>query len=239
MGSPKTAAAAPRIELPSLIAATMRSRKSPDSGAGMTSPPTHQNRLPRISIPDSAQHKSALARGGDPLSELRQQRVDTAAIALDHRGELVALRHLHTDAADIDIGDLGCAASFDDIPVDKNPAAVRASDLAGHDRFTAARAAADDAERLAAIFTEPGGIGLHDVLLEQPQELLLFLGRRDAPVASEHELPDPRHVEITLEDLAKAGDALCLRNARSQHLDRLVAERGDKTAGILGVGFFR
>src|SRR5438876_10459249 len=54
-------AAAPRIELPSLIAATMRSRKSPDSGAGMTSPPTHQNRLPRISIPDSAQHKSALA----------------------------------------------------------------------------------------------------------------------------------------------------------------------------------
>src|SRR5204862_3468509 len=39
----------------------MRSRKSPDSGAGMTSPPTHQNRPPRISIPDSAQHKSALA----------------------------------------------------------------------------------------------------------------------------------------------------------------------------------
>src|SRR5947207_12678136 len=38
----------------------MRSRKSPDSGAGMTSPPTHQNRPPRISIPDSAQHKSAL-----------------------------------------------------------------------------------------------------------------------------------------------------------------------------------
>src|SRR5204862_5846639 len=41
----------------------MRSRKSPDSGAGMTSPPTHQNRPPRISIPDSAQHKSALEQG--------------------------------------------------------------------------------------------------------------------------------------------------------------------------------
>jgi hypothetical protein len=40
----------------------MRSRRSPDSGAGMTSPPTHQNRLPRISIPDSAQHKSALVK---------------------------------------------------------------------------------------------------------------------------------------------------------------------------------
>ena len=39
----------------------MRSRKSRDSGAGMTSPPTHQNRLPRISIPNSAQHESALA----------------------------------------------------------------------------------------------------------------------------------------------------------------------------------
>jgi len=38
----------------------MRSRKSRDSGAGMTSPPTHQNRLSRISILDSAQHKSAL-----------------------------------------------------------------------------------------------------------------------------------------------------------------------------------
>jgi hypothetical protein len=38
----------------------MRSRKSRDSGAGMTSPPTHQNRLPRISILDSAQPKSAL-----------------------------------------------------------------------------------------------------------------------------------------------------------------------------------
>src|SRR3954447_9742040 len=60
-GLTESRAAAPRIELPSLIAATMRSRKSPDSGAGMTSPPTHQNRLPRISIPDSAQHKSALA----------------------------------------------------------------------------------------------------------------------------------------------------------------------------------
>src|SRR5438874_5635143 len=50
----------------------MRSRRSPDSGAGMTSPPTHQNRLHRISIPDSAQHKSALARtfysGRSPLA---------------------------------------------------------------------------------------------------------------------------------------------------------------------------
>ena len=59
-GLTENRAAAPRIELPFLIAATMRSRKSCDSGAGMTSPPTHQNRLPRISIPDSAQHKSAL-----------------------------------------------------------------------------------------------------------------------------------------------------------------------------------
>src|SRR5947207_1870593 len=72
MGSPKTAAAAPRIELPSLIAATMRSRRSPDSGAGMTSPPTHQNRLPRISIPDSAQHKSALDAASHRTSRRRR-----------------------------------------------------------------------------------------------------------------------------------------------------------------------
>jgi len=37
-GLTENRAAAPRIELPSLIAATMRSRISPDSGAGMTSP---------------------------------------------------------------------------------------------------------------------------------------------------------------------------------------------------------
>src|SRR5947209_3925199 len=67
-GLTENRAAAPHVELPSRIAATMRSRRSPDSGAGMTSPPTHQNRLPRISIPDSAQHKSALA-GPEPQSE--------------------------------------------------------------------------------------------------------------------------------------------------------------------------
>src|SRR5262249_56586486 len=57
----------------------MRSRKSRDSGAGMTSPPTHQNPLPRISIPDSAQHKSAL--GFEPRlaeSEITKRVVDGA-----------------------------------------------------------------------------------------------------------------------------------------------------------------
>jgi hypothetical protein len=54
-------AAAPRIELPLSTARTIRSRKSRDSGAGMTSPPTHQNRLLRISIPDSAQPQTALS----------------------------------------------------------------------------------------------------------------------------------------------------------------------------------
>src|SRR6266480_2778545 len=104
-----------------------------------------------------------LTRGGESLPELGQQRIDAAAIALDYRGEFVALGHLHADAADIDVGNLGRAAAVDQIPVDHDPAAVRTVDLAGDDSFVAGRPAADDPERLAAIFAEPRGVGLHDV----------------------------------------------------------------------------
>src|SRR5947207_2512809 len=101
MGSPKTAAAAPRIELPSLIAATMRSRKSPDSGAGMTSPPTHQNRLPRISIPDSAQHKSALA-AKNGLSLIGRRPI-TKHDSIEHRLDVRAPDHRSEPASDYSI----------------------------------------------------------------------------------------------------------------------------------------
>src|SRR5204863_2342001 len=99
-----------------------------------------------------------LTRGGETLPELRQQRIDAPAIALDHRGEFVALSHLHADAADIDVGDLGRAAAVGQIPVDHDPAAIRAVDLARDDGFVAGRPAAENPERLPAIFAEPGGI---------------------------------------------------------------------------------
>src|SRR5204862_2555250 len=68
----------------------MRSRKSPDSGAGMTSPPTHQNRLPRISIPDSAQHKSALASTAMTALEGGRgslRRGEASRVVTDDRGQ--------------------------------------------------------------------------------------------------------------------------------------------------------
>src|SRR5947207_7123731 len=101
MGSPKTAAAAPRIELPSLIAATMRSRKSPDSGAGMTSPPTHQNRLPRISIPDSAQHKSALADRTPDIAARKQ--VIVVVCKTDRRSARAAIELLAAGLQDVTV----------------------------------------------------------------------------------------------------------------------------------------
>src|SRR6266581_4306403 len=94
--------------------------------------------------------KFALPRDGELLAQLRDQGLDAAAVALDHRGELVALRHLHADAADIDIGDLvGTAA--DQVPVDRDAAATGANDLADDDRLLPVRAHAGDAERLAAV----------------------------------------------------------------------------------------
>src|SRR5205823_5432644 len=93
----------------------------------------------------------------ETLPQLRADHSDAAADRLEDRGEFVALRHLHADAADIDIGDFGRAASLDDIPVDENPAAVRAIDLARDNRLAAARPSAEDAERLAPVFAKPGG----------------------------------------------------------------------------------
>src|SRR5689334_11568953 len=137
-----------------------------------------------------------LTRGGEPLPELRQQRIDAAAIALDHRGEFVALGHLHADPADIDVGDLECPAAIGEIPVDQNPSGIGAVDLAGDDDLIAGRSATENPERLAAIFAEPRRIGLHDVFLEQPEEFLLLFRAGGAPIAAEHELSDAGDIEI-------------------------------------------
>src|SRR5216684_4439752 len=186
----------------------------------------------RLIQPETETPRRDLSRDLELLAQLRDQRLDAAAVALDHRGELVALRHLHADAADIDIGDLvGTAA--DQIPVDCDAAAAGANDLAGDDRLVAVRAHAGDAERLAAVCAEPGAVGAHEIFLEQPEKILLFLWRGDPPIAAEHELADAGQIEIVPEQLTEAGLTLQFGDARAQHLDGLLAERADEGAGIL------
>src|SRR5712691_2370388 len=111
----------------------------------------------RLIQPETETPRRELSRDLELLAQLRDQGLDASAVALDHRGEFVALRHLHADAADIDIGNLEGAAA-DQIPVDRDPVAVGANDLAGDDRLLAVWAHAGDPERLAAICAEPGAV---------------------------------------------------------------------------------
>src|SRR6516165_5172892 len=143
---------------------------------------------------------------------------------LDYGRKLVALRDLHADAADIDIADSELAAAIDQIPVDLDRAAARPDDLAADHCLLAARAGSGHLERLAAVLGKPGGIGLHDVVLEQLQKCLLLLRRRGAPIAAEHELADPGDIEIVLEELAEPRQTLRRGDTRPEHLDRLGAE---------------
>src|SRR6266851_8768018 len=87
----------------------------------------------RLIQPETETPRRDLSRDLEFLAQLRDQRLDASAVALDHRGELVALRNLHADAADIDIGDLISPVGADQMPVERDPAAVGANDLAGDD----------------------------------------------------------------------------------------------------------
>ena len=137
-----------------------------------------------------------LAPAGDLLPELYQQRPDLPAVALDHRGEFIALRHLHADPADIHIGDLQSAAAVDQKPIDLDRLAAGARDLAGNRDLVAGRPAADDPERRTAIFAQAGAVGLDQVFREQLQEFLLLRGGGGTPIAAEDELADPGDVEV-------------------------------------------
>src|SRR5260370_11536814 len=121
----------------------------------------------RIALRLSALPGRRLSRpGGELLLQLRDQRADMAAIALDDRAELVALRHLHADAADINVGDPISPGAADQIPIDPDRGAVAADDLAVDDGLVAAPARTGNPERLAGIFGQPGAVGAHDVFLE-------------------------------------------------------------------------
>src|SRR5262249_56094833 len=52
------------------------------------------------------------------LAQQLQQRLDLAVVALDDRGEFLALGHRHRDALDDDVDDLVALAALADAPVD-------------------------------------------------------------------------------------------------------------------------
>src|ERR1044071_2503847 len=172
------------------------------------------------------------ARAGDLLPQLRQERCNLPAVALNHRREFIALRYFHADATDIHIGDLQSTAAVYQKPVDLDRRRTRTSYLAGHDNLVARRPAAGDPERRAAILAESGAVGLDDIFLEQLQEFLLLLRSGRAPIAAEHELADARDIEIILQQFAKSGLPLLRRHARPQDLDRSRPERADKGARV-------
>src|SRR4051794_11531641 len=96
------------------------------------------------------------------LPQLRQKPLDMPSAALDYRGEFVALRHLHADAGDINVGDLVSPALIDEVPIEADRTA-RQHDFAVDDGFVAARASAVDPEQLTAEAAEASRIGAHDV----------------------------------------------------------------------------
>src|SRR5260221_6806518 len=72
---------------------------------------------------------AALAAGGlalllDALAHGREQTVDLAAVALDHRAELLLLGQAHADALDDDVDDLELALRLEHAPVDLDGLAV-------------------------------------------------------------------------------------------------------------------
>ena len=134
------------------------------------------------------------------------------AAALDYRGEFVALRHLHADAGDIDVGDLVSPALIDEVPIEADRTA-RQHDFAVDNGFVAARASADDPEQLAAEAAEASRVGTHDIFLEQLQKFLLFLRSGGAPIAAENKAANAGHVEIGAEQLAEAVHTLRWRHA--------------------------
>src|SRR5579864_3615961 len=75
----------------------------------------------------------ALLQLCDLLAQHRRERAEAAAIAFDPRGKAVAQRDLHADAVDPEIGDAVARRKRRDMPVELQPAAVAAHQLAAHD----------------------------------------------------------------------------------------------------------
>src|SRR5579862_7161128 len=167
----------------------------------------------------------------DALAHAGEQAVDLAAVALDHRAELLLLRHAHADALDDHVDDLQPVRLLEHAPVDLDGlrAGLRLGHVGGDERAVAVGARARDLELLAFVLAEAVVVGLDDHVLEQLLEFLALRVVRGAPVAAEHEAADRRHVEAVDEHVVEARLAVGLRERRvGNDRDRLIAERLDE-----------
>src|SRR5579872_7415105 len=141
----------------------------------------------------------------DLLPQCGEQRVRAAAVALDDRGKLLTVGHLHADAIDIDVGNQPAAAAVNHMPIHFDRAAAAPLHLARHDRLLTVRPAAGHAERFAAVLAQALGIGYRQVVAEQAHELLVLLRAEPPAGRSENELRSALQIEIAAEDAAEHG----------------------------------
>src|SRR6185437_127688 len=170
------------------------------------------------------------------LAQELEESVDLAAVALDHRGEFLALGHRHADALDDDVGDLEALGGLVDAPIDLDRrSAARPRDDALHHRALAVLGARRrHLELLAAVIVEADRIGADDIGLEEGGEILALRLARRAPIAAEDEARDRRDVEAFLEDGAELRLALAFRGFGGQDPHRPLAEIGDEAGGVVG-----
>src|SRR5579884_2181882 len=171
--------------------------------------------------------RARLAQGDD-------RDVHAVAALLHQTGKELPLLDPHAEPVDRHVGHFGLTALIDYGPFDIDRRAARADDLARHERLAAGGGMRRGyAERLAGVMSEAAGISIDHRLLEGRHELLPLFRRRGAGVLAEHELRDPRTIEIRAEELVEDGDPLVERDARSHDLDCLGAKAGDELGWVL------
>src|SRR5579863_347494 len=172
--------------------------------------------------------------GPELLLQRGDYRVGTTLVALNDGDEFVAQGQLHADLGDTDVGDPVLAALAGQLPLDLQRRAVRGTELAGDARSIAFDPGIRDAERRRAILAEPLAVGCRQPFLEQAKIFPLLVRREIVPISAECEAADARHIEIILQQFAKALGPLRLRHVRTDKPDALVDEIEDEVGGVFG-----
>ena len=100
---------------------------------------------------------------------------------------------------------------------------LRTNDLTRDDGPVGIRSAACHSESLAAILRKSLTVNAHDIILEEPEKLLLFRVTRNTPVWSEHKLGYARNIKILLQQLVKKRLLLSGRHVGTDHSKCFVA----------------
>ncbi len=111
-------------------------------------------------------------------------------------------------------------------PVDQDRRLARRAQDPGGDHGVALvdRLGAGDLERLAVVPAHPLGHGLHDQLVEQPDELGLLLGRGLAPVAAQHQPGDQLEIGRLVQELLELVQLRWCFERLFEHGERAVAQ---------------